>query len=196
MTIFAFEDGQTPLTPDESDGLIPEYITLRSELNEAEQQNILTAEGWLFRARRKEIFVEQFVKLVHKRMFNRVWRWAGAFRLTNKNLGCEWWEIAPELHNILRDAAAWIEHRAYEADEIAVRFHHRLVKIHAFPNGNGRHARLMADYVVQSLGGNRFPWGRTQLVQPSEIRQRYIRALKAADQEDITSLLAFARSSD
>ncbi len=196
MTIFKFEDGQTPLTPEEKDGLLLDYITTRNELNEAEQRNILVAEGWLFRSHKRDVFSEEFLKLVHKRMFSNVWRWAGAFRLTNKNIGCQWWEIAVELRNLLEDGKTWQNLETYGTDELAVRFHHRLVKIHLFPNGNGRHARLVADYLVRKLGGSRFPWGRAPGEQPSQIRRNYIRALEAADREDIRPLLVFARSGE
>src|ERR1035437_2564166 len=123
-----------------------------------------------------------------------VWRWAGKFRTSERNLGIAHYEIRAALRQLLEDTRTWIEHNSYPPDEIAVRFHHRLVQIHAFPNGNGRHSRLLADLLVMKLGGARFSWGRESLRDPSSVRQRYIAALQAADNHDLGPLLAFARS--
>ena len=109
------------------------------------------------------------------------------------NLGIPYYEIPVALRQLLGDAKEWIEHGAYPPDEIAIRFHHRLVQIHPFPNGNGRHARLMADLLVMSLGGDRFSWGSANLQGAGELRRAYITALQAADNHDIGPLLAFAR---
>jgi fido (protein-threonine AMPylation protein) len=84
--------------------------------------------------------------------------------------------------------------RTYPTDEIGVRFHHRLVFIHPFPQGNGRHARLAADLLIVSLGNTRFSWGSANLVEPAGARASYIRALRSADGHEIEPLLSFARS--
>src|SRR5450631_3728176 len=173
--------------------LIPAQIAYRRELNEAEQENILLAQAWAL-ARRRDLLNEKFVKDLHRRMFNDVWRWAGKFRTSPRNIGIDYWEIATELRQLLNDAQAWIEYRTYAPDEIAVRFHHRLVQIHPFPNGNGRHSRLMADLLVMRLGRERFSWGSANLQDASTVRQRYVAALQVADNHDISPLLAFARS--
>jgi Fic-DOC domain mobile mystery protein B len=136
----------------------------------------------------------QFVKDLHRRMLGDVWRWAGQFRSTERNNGTAPYRILMELHELLDDVRAWVEHRAYAPDEIAVRLHHRLVKIHPFANGNGRHARLMADLLIMQSGGDRFTWGSASLQDAGEVRRRYIEALKAADRHDVWPLLAFARS--
>jgi Fic-DOC domain mobile mystery protein B len=189
----AEDDAATPITPDERAQLIPTYITTRDELNEAEQQNIADADRWAF-ARRRLVLDADFLKRLHKRMLGDVWRWAGQFRTTERNIGIEAYRIETELHALLDDVRFWIEHATFPADEIAVRFHHRLVAIHPFPNGNGRHARLSADLLVVQLGGERFRWGRGNLVAIDQLRSSYITALKAADAHDIGPLLAFARS--
>jgi len=139
--LFHQDDAATPLTPEEREGLIPSYITLRRELNEAEQANILEAEAWAL-ARKPDILDEKSLKTLHKRMFGRVWRWAGEFRRTERSIGVAPHHIGVDLRNVLADCRYWIEHGTYPPDEIAARFHHRLVQIHPFPNGNGRHARL------------------------------------------------------
>ena len=191
--LFEEPDDATPLTPDERRGLIPSDITFRSELNRAEQDNIARAHDWAL-ARRRNVLTEQFVKNLHRRMLGDVWRWAGQFRTSERNIGMPYYEIPVALRQLLADAVTWIEHKAYPPDEIAVRFHHRLVQIHPFPNGNGRHSRLMADLLVMQLGRDRFTWGSANLRDADEVRRRYIDALRAADNHDLTLLLAFARS--
>ncbi len=153
--LFEQDDAATPLAHEEREGLIPSYITLRRELNQAEQENILAAEEWAF-ARKRDVLSEQTLKGLHKRMFDRVWRWAGAFRHSERNIGVAPHRIAIELRQLLDDCRYWIEHNTYPADEIAARFHHRLVWIHPFPNGNGRHARLATDLLLAAQGQPRF----------------------------------------
>ncbi len=185
--------GATPLDADELASLIPGHITSQAELNEWEQLNIVHGDGWA-RKQRKEMLNEGFLRQLHKQMFGETWRWAGEFRKSDKNIGVDWLKIGVELKKLLDDVRYQIEHGSFVADEIAVRLHHRLVAIHPFPNGNGRHARLLADLVVERLGQPRFSWGSRNLVDASETRQRYIAALQAADARDIAPLLAFARS--
>lgn len=190
---FEADDAATPLTLEERNGLIPTYLTLRGELNELEQQNIAEADRWSFR-RKRNVLSAAFLRGLHRRMFNRVWRWAGKYRTSERNLGIDSYRIETELHQALGDVRYWIDHKTYAPDEIAVRFHHRLVSIHPFPNGNGRWSRLAADLLSVSLGGERFTWGSANLQTPSDVRRDYIAALKAADSHDIAILLAFARS--
>jgi len=187
------DDAATPLTEEELADLIPSYITLRSELNEAEQANILEAEEWAF-SRKRDVLDEEFLKNLHKRMFGRVWKWAGTFRQSGKNIGVDAYQIPAEFRKLLDDCRFQIEHETYEPDEIATRFHHRLVLIHPFPNGNGRHARTAADLLLAKLDRDRFTWGSVILVNAGEIRDTYIAALHAADNHDIAPLLEFVRS--
>ena len=189
----AADDHATPLTPAERDDLIPTYITVRSELNEVEQKNIATADRWAF-SRKHVIFRERFLKGLHRRMFNRVWRWAGKFRTTERNLGVKPYLIETELRQAIDDARYWVENKSYPPDELAVRFHHRLVSVHPFPNGNGRWSRLAADMLIERLGGSRFTWGGADLRAAGKARDGYIAALKAADNHDLAPLIAFARS--
>jgi Fic-DOC domain mobile mystery protein B len=187
------DDGGTELTEKEREGLIPSYITLRRELNEAEQANILEAEEWAF-ARKRDLLEEKLLNNLHKRMYGNVWRWAGRYRTSGKNIGIDTYRIPTELRQLLDDCRYWIENGTYEPDEIAVRFHHRIVSIHCYPNGNGRHARLAADLLLKSMGHERFSWGGKNLVDVGETRGRYIAALQAADKHDIGPLLEFVRS--
>ena len=191
----AEDDAATPLAADERAQLIPTYITTRAQLNEAEQANIADADLWAFR-RKRDVMDEAFLLSLHKRMLNGVWKWAGSFRQTERNIGIQAYRIGVELRQLLDDVSYWMEHQTFSPDEIAVRFHHRLVFIHPFPNGNGRHARLAADLLAVQLGQERFSWGSANLVTADETRAAYVAALKAADAHDIGPLLAFARSWD
>ncbi len=187
------DDASTPLTSEEREELIPAYITLRRELNEAEQTNILAAEQWAF-LRKRDVLKQQFLTNLHKRMFGRVWRWAGKFRQSERNIGIPAYKIPHDLQLLLDDCRYWIENNTYEPDEIAARFHHRLVEIHSFPNGNGRHARLATDLLLISLGQKRFTWGQASLVNAGDTRKAYVSALRTADKHDLGPLLAFVRS--
>jgi Fic-DOC domain mobile mystery protein B len=188
-------DGATQLTPTEEQDLIPSHITIRSELNALEQANILQAEAWLLTSRRKpDPLNPGFLKELHHRMFGSVWKWAGTYRKSERNIGIHWPKISLELETLCRDAEFWKAEHVYSPDEIAIRFHHRLVWIHCYPNGNGRHARLAADLVILSLGGKRFSWGGASLEAPTEVRRTYIGALRKADDGDPSDLLKFARS--
>jgi len=188
-----YPPGATPLDADERASLIPGHIATQGDLNEWEQLNILQGERRA-RSQRREILDEQFLRRLHHEMFGETWRWAGRFRTSDKNIGVDWLRIGVEVKNLLDDVRYQLEHGGIPADEIAIRFHHRLVAIHPFPNGNGRHARLMADLLAERLGRPRFTWGSASLVDANDARQRYIAALRAADSRDIAPLLAFARS--
>ncbi|MDE1969241.1 MAG: mobile mystery protein B [Alphaproteobacteria bacterium] len=187
------DDAGTPLAPEEKRDLIPAHIAFRGEINAAEQDNIARGQEWALRQRR-EILDERFLLALHRRMFGEVWRWAGRYRSSERNLGVAPWEIPVETRKLVDDARTWIAQAAYRRDEIAVRLHHRLVWIHPFANGNGRHARLVADLLILRLGGERFTWGRGSLYSAGELRQRYIAALRAADRHELATLVAFARS--
>lgn len=191
--LLAPDEGATPLEPEELRDLIPSHITLRSELNEAEQAGILEADDWAFR-RSRDVLDERFLTGLHKRMFGKVWRWAGSFRLTERNIGIEAYRITVELRHLLEDIRYWIEHATYDSDEIALRFHHRLVAIHPFPNGNGRHARLAADLLAVRQGRPRFTWGQGNIGSVGDVRKAYIDSLRAADRHDMSLLLTFGRS--
>ncbi|MEJ0040342.1 MAG: mobile mystery protein B [Gammaproteobacteria bacterium] len=187
------DDSSTPLSPEEREGLIPSYITLRGELNEAEQANILEADAWAS-SRKRNVLDQRFLNTLHQRMYRNVWRWAGAYRKSQKNIGVEYYKIPTELRVLLDDCQYWLEHDTYPSDEIAARFHHKLVSIHCYPNGNGRHARLATDLLLISLERNRFSWGSTNLIDAGATRAAYVAALRAADNHDYGPLFAFVRS--
>lgn len=192
--LFAQPDDATPLDAEEREGLMQTWITTRADLNEAEQANIDDAMAWTGRRRDQELLTEGFVFELHRRMFGDVWSWAGSRRRTGKNIGIDPVHIPVQLGGLLRDARYWIDQGSFPPDEIAVRLHHGLVAIHPFPNGNGRHARLMADLLIVQLGGAPFSWGGGTLRDIGTLRAEYIAALRAADQHDPMPLLAFARN--
>jgi Fic-DOC domain mobile mystery protein B len=150
-------NGQTPIDEDEKEGLRIETITTKGELDEFEQQNIEEAMQWMFgrKFKAKDVFTEKFICNLHKRMYSNVWVWAGEFRKTDKNIGIDKYYIPVELKVLCDDALYWVEHDTYSHEEIAVRFKHRLVSIHCFPNGNGRHSRLMGDIIIEKLFGEK-----------------------------------------
>lgn len=187
------DDAAKPLTEEERAELIPNWITLRSELNEAEQANILEAQDWAF-ARKRNVLDQAFLTGLHHRMFGRVWRWAGQFRKTARNIGVDAYRIPTDLQQLLDDCRFWIKHESWDPDEIGTRFHHRLVHIHPFPNGNGRHGRMATDLLLMSMDRPAFTWGRSNLVDAGRTRQQYVEALRAADRHDFAPLLDFVRS--
>ena len=191
MDIFEAEDNSTPLTAEEKNGLKLKWITLRSELNEAEAQNIAQAQLWLASNKKKDVCSDTFLRKLHKKMFCDVWIWAGEYRTTERNIGVAPYQIPMKLMQLFDDLIFWIDNKTYSNHEIAVRLHHKLVQIHPFPNGNGRVSRLMADLVLQKLEGKTLYWGDTNLVDVSEVRRKYIDALRKADAGDYTDLLNF-----
>ena len=192
-----YNDGQTPLDPDEKEGLLIKTLTTHGELDEYEQLNIEKAVEWTLRRnfKAKSIFTENFVRSVHSKMFGDVWKWAGKFRQTEKNIGIDPISIGVELKNLLDDIKFWVENEIYPPNEITIRFKHRLVAIHCFPNGNGRHSRLMADIIIESVFGEEvFSWNNSNMGKPDETRKNYIEAIQKADAGDILPLLKFARN--
>jgi Fic-DOC domain mobile mystery protein B len=196
MTLFTTGDGNTPLCPDEQAALIPSLAT-QEELNEWERLNILEAYTWALSPatiRRQDPLTESYVRALHLRMFDQTWKWAGTYRTTEKNIGVPHYQIRESLAALVGHGRYWLDHQTYEPDTIAIRFHHHLVFIHPFANGNGRHARLMADVLIRKQGRPIFTWGGANIVRSGDFRRRYIDALRFADRNEIEPLLAFARS--
>jgi Fic-DOC domain mobile mystery protein B len=196
VTLFAEEDGATPLSPEEQTELIPNLST-QGELNEWERQNILEAHSWALDPRSigsRDPLTEPYIRELHRRMFNQTWKWAGRYRTTEKNIGIAHFRIRESLGMLLGDVRFWLDHETWPPDEIAIRLHHRLVFVHPFANGNGRHARLIADVLALTQGRPVFTWGSAELAHAGDFRRIYIESLRAADKNEIAPLLTFARS--
>jgi Fic-DOC domain mobile mystery protein B len=192
-----YNDGQTPLDEDEKEGLLIKSISTKGELDEFEQQNIEDAIQWTLTRKFKtdKILSESFIQQLHIRMYSSVWKWAGEYRKTNKNIGVDKLEISVALKSLIDDAAYWLEHNVYEPDEFAIRFKHRLVSIHCFPNGNGRHSRMIADIIIEKIYQlPAFSWGSASLSVDMDIRAQYLKAIRKADKGDFELILKFARS--
>lgn len=194
-TLGTGSEGNTPLSSEELADLIPSLAT-QEELNEWERENNLQARAWAIEDRTSsaDIPSDKYVRMLHGRMFDQTWKWAGEFRRTAKNIGVPVYEIRERFMALCGDVRYWIEHKTYPADEIAVRFHHNLTFIHPFPNGNGRHARLIADILLIKLGRPAFSWGSANLVKEGDARTKYLEAIRTADNGDIQPLLTFVRS--
>jgi Fic-DOC domain mobile mystery protein B len=192
-----YANGQTPLSEEELDGLLIPSITTREELDEFEQLNIEKAIQWTFgkKINAEKLFTEKFIKDLHKRMYGEVWKWAGSFRNSEKNLGIKSYLIPLQLKQLLDDVIYWHQNNTFPPVELAIRFKHQLVSIHCFPNGNGRHSRLMADLILEKLYMQPFlSWGSSNLVKADDKRKNYIRAIKMADNHDLHPLIDFAKS--
>ncbi|MEZ4993534.1 MAG: mobile mystery protein B [Saprospiraceae bacterium] len=191
-----YTEGQTPIDEDEKAGLKIKSISTTEELDQFEQQNIEEAVSWTYGRSftPDQVLSLDFIQSVHKRMFRNVWKWAGDFRTSEKNLGVSYYTIRQELKGLLDDCKYWIENEIFSPAEIAVRFKHRLVSIHLFPNGNGRHSRLMGDILLKALDSKQsFSWGGKTL-RNGDDRTAYLKALRAADDGDIDPLVKFAKS--
>ena len=186
-------DGSTPLEPEELEGLLHKHVTTRGQLDELEQYNIQDGLKWLKKQKSADPFTEGFARDLHQKLFGQVWSWAGTFRKTEKNIGIDPFQIAIQLRLLLDDAKFWVEYKTYPPHELAARFHHRMVFIHPFPNGNGRHARIMADAIlIIVLKEKPIDWsGGIDLQKMNNRRAEYITALRAADAGDFASLLNF-----
>lgn len=188
--------GATSLS--DASGLIPKHITTQEELNEWEQRNVLKASREFLTSlrHRKEWLNPKFIKTVHFEMFNETWEWAGHFRKSNMNIGAPWYQIDEEIKKLCDDIKIWPCVTEKEIKESAIRLHHHLTVIHPFPDGNGRHARLMANIFLYYYKYPIFLWGNCPLYKKDLARKEYLKALKEADRGDLFALIKFAESSD
>jgi Fic-DOC domain mobile mystery protein B len=195
-------DGATPLTEEETVGLIPTFVATRADLNLVEQSGIAVALRWSARspaARTADrILSEQFVRQLHRQMYGTVWRWAGTYRTSERNIGVDPTRISVAVRDLLDNAGFWLapDTTWISPEKACLRVHHQLVAIHPFPNGNGRHARLFTDLLARSVGVDEFTWGGADLDSTGPDRAAYLAALRRADRDpdDLDDLLRFARS--
>jgi Fic-DOC domain mobile mystery protein B len=196
---FELSDGATPLDPNEIQGLLIDTITTQAELNFTEQQSIIESSEWIFETNHKNILTDQFFRKLHKKMFQSVWAWAGVHRKTNKNIGVESYEIATEIKKLCDDCEYWIQQKSFDWTEIAARFHHRLVWIHPFANGNGRFSRILTDMLLRKHKQTPLTWGRNtyskdDFATESNLRKEYILSLREADNKKFQRLIHFVRN--
>jgi Fic-DOC domain mobile mystery protein B len=187
--------GQTPIDPDEAKGLLLR-INTQEALNRAEEENILRARTWAVRSRlvRNRLVSDSTLRRIHKEMFGGVWRWAGVYRLSDKNIGGPWGQVPVLVRQVCENFGLRVSLAGEDRDRLCVEFHYQIVNIHPFVNGNGRHARFCADRLVENLGGLPFSWGRNDLRGEGAARASYLAALQAADTGDLEPLVRFARS--
>jgi Fic-DOC domain mobile mystery protein B len=193
---YEYIEGQTPIDEDEKEGLIIKTISTRRELDEFEQASIQEAVEWSIKSKvnKDQLLSESYILLIHKKMFYGVWDWAGTKRKTNKNIGVDKAQISIELRKLIDDCNYWLDNKTFNPEEIAIRFSHRLVKIHLFPNGNGRHSRLVADILISKVFNKPvFTWGHSDLSKNNSIRKEYLEAIRKADNDDYKPLMEFAR---
>jgi Fic-DOC domain mobile mystery protein B len=192
-------DGNTPIRQEDAEQLLPRISTM-GELNEYEALNILQAREWAFSSRTMtstDPLEESYVRTLHSKMFDHVWKWAGTYRKHEVSIGCDPAEIMQRIPQVLANTKHWLDHQTFPIDECLIRFHHHLVKIHPFANGNGRHARMITDVVAVKHGQAEFSWGAgANLVAEGSARAAYLAALRALDidENEVKLLLAFARS--
>ena len=184
MKINFVEFGQTPIDDNEKQALIPSLNTLE-ELNVCEHENIIEARKWALNPRvigRYDVFDVNFLLKLHEKMLDKTWKWAGQLRTSGKNIGCDPYQIRTELKTLCDDANYWIEHQTYSVEQLALVFHHQLVKIHLFPNGNGRHARLVSDCIIKKYApAKKIDWQGKNFRSSEELRKNYILSLRKAD---------------
>jgi len=195
-------DGATPIDDAEAAGLIPTFVATRADLNLVEQVGIAAARTWANRSPAtrtvETILSEPFVRQLHRQMYGTVWRWAGTYRTSERNIGVDPVRIPVAVHDLVDNARYWVAPDAtWITPEVAcIRVHHPMVAIHPFPNGNGRHARLFADLLARGFGLPPFTWGGANLNGAGPDRAAYLAALRRADRDpdDLADLLTFAQS--
>lgn len=186
--------GQTPLGPDDLAGLIPKLTTV-GELNQFEAANIAEAMAWLeFRDFSvSDVLNATFLHQLHRRMLGKTWKWAGEQRIRELNYGVDPSEVNPQLAQLIDNVKFWDESKTFPVKEIAARLHHGLTWVHFYRNGNGRHARLVAEIYLTAKQATPFSWRGSSLVADDEKRREYIASLREADQKStFERLLKFA----
>ena len=165
------------------------------DINQAELVGIVGATDWAKRARLnpKEV---KFWQRLHEQMFGQVWDWAGEWRQHEPNIGVPPHDIHPKMKSLQDDLAVWLfDECDMTALELIARFHHRLVYIHPFSNGNGRWGRLMTDVLAnRELGIPSITWaagGDDLRNRESKERKKYVAAVKAGDKGEIEPLMNY-----
>ena len=185
---FKDRDGSTPLDPNLK-GLKNKLITTMGELDILEETNIALGLLWLENYSQKEFYSTKFLLELHKHLFNDVWNWAGKIRnieLANTKFS-PFYRVREDLLNLERDVQTWLDHKSFKEDEIAARYHHRLILIHPFNNGNGRTTRIACEFFCKKLSFKIPTWSKS--LEAKSRRENYLKALRAMDEQDDANLL-------
>lgn len=195
MTVAMLPGRSWALDVSERRALIPLHLSTRFELAAWEQANMAKALAWLEQRRRRgSVLSSRFMRTIHKKMFDETWDHAGRYRKAKSERGAPGWTVSTRVEDVIARTRGWIQMGAYPPDEIAIRFHHRMTEVHPFERGNGRVTRMMTDALLVELGQVPFTWGAKLGLSAAELRDRYVAALRIADNDQIHPLLDFARS--
>lgn len=195
MTSIALPERSWALEVTERRELIPLHVSTRFELAAWEQANISKAVAWLIRRpHRTSVLSSRFIRQLHKRMFDETWEHAGKYRRVKAERGVPAWTVSTRVEDVVARVRGWIQMQAYPSDEICARYHHRISEIHPFERGNGRLTRLATDCLMEELGFPPFTWGAKAGLSAADLRDRYVAALRVADNDNISVLLNFAHS--
>lgn len=179
----------------ERQALLPLHLSTRYELAAWEQANMAKAISWLEQRRQRgTVLTSRFMRTLHKKMFDETWDHAGRYRREKSSRGVAAWTVSTRVEDVIAKARGWIQQSSYPADELAIRFHHRISEIHPFELGNGRATRLMTDSLMVELGRAAFTWGANSALSAADLRDQYLAGLRVADNDNIGVLLEFARS--
>jgi hypothetical protein len=91
-------------------------------------------------------------------------------------------DTSPEMHALVQWLTAHLE--AMNPVQLATQLHYRFVRIHPFDDGNGRVARLLANYVLMRSGY------LPAVVRTSE-KAKYLAALRTADAGEMSALTEY-----
>lgn len=185
------------MDPDARQFLLPEHadVATNNELNELEALNIADAFAWADDQtwQTADFFTQHVLREIHAKMFDQVWVWAGTYRSREVNIGnCPPEEISTRLEQVLGNLSYQSEN-GRSAHDVCTALHHCIAQIHPFPNGNGRHARLVARLLAQTMGLERssLTWGSTEYADEDTRKAAYISSLRAADDGDFGPLKSF-----
>lgn len=181
--------GRTSLTVQDLQGLKLPFVKTRAQLSAVEGPNIVSGKQATLTSRKSRVpnmLSVEYLRELHSRMFNDVWDWAAQIPSTElqNEFAASVPGIRPQLSILYADAIEyWLNDKRMTPEEFAVRVHHRVVKIHPFRNGNGRHSRLLADLLLsENFGLETFTWGGSAQLGAGDLyRQPYLEGLKAAD---------------
>lgn len=140
----------------------------------------------LFTSKKK--ITEQFIIDIHQKIMKNIDSRTGYKKVPNILLGRNIQLTPPEeVTEEMKRLISWYqEHQSslYPL-QLAFLFHHRFERIHPFADGNGRVGRMLFNYILIQQGY--YP-----LIIRKNQRQKYLKALEAADRNSFVPLMRFA----